>query len=448
MINSSMTLINLAISSLFIFAIRGLTFPLTAYRSNLLGILGISLALICSLIYSPQRFTVLLVIVIGTLIGIYIAQHVKMTQLPQTVAIFNGFGGLAAFLIACCAVLEDKIDPFDTPIGSALGIFTFTGSLIAFLKLQGWLRGHFSYLTNRLNLAIFLIMMFALINYTHNPDNLDFCILSFLAGLLGLTLTLKIGGADMPIIIALLNAASGLDSAAIGFVLGNPLLIITGALIGISGSILAYIMCKAMNRSLLQVLFSQTEKTTLITPHHHQDIKIGSPSEAAFIMENARKIIIIPGYGMAVAQAQHTLKQMAQILRQRYQADVKFAIHPVAGRMPGHMNVLLAEADVPYETIFSLNDINNEFSSTDVAYIIGANDIINPLAKTDSHSPIFGMPVFNVEQAKTVFIVKRSLATGYSGIDNPLFYADNTIMLFGDAQKVTQEIVKNLEHKQ
>jgi len=445
--NSIMTLINLAISSLFIFALRGLTFPRTAYRSNFLGILGICLALTFALVHSHQRFTVLLVIVLGTLIGIFIAQHIKLTQLPQTVAIFNGFGGLAAFLIACCAVLEDKIDPFDTPIGSALGIFTFTGSIIAFLKLQGWIKSHFSFLSHRLNLAIFLVMILALINYAHYPNNNEFCILSALAGLLGLTLTLKIGGADMPIIIALLNAASGLDSAAIGFVLGNPLLIITGALIGVSGSILAYIMCRAMNRRLYQVLFSQTTNSSMTLPHHHQNIKIGSPSEAAFIMENARKIIIVPGYGMAVAQAQHSLKQMAQILHKKYRIEVKFAIHPVAGRMPGHMNVLLAEADVPYETIFSLNDINNDFSNTDVAYIIGANDIVNPLAKSDSHSPIFGMPILDVGLAKTVFIVKRSLASGYSGIDNPLFYADNTIMLFGDAQNVTQEIVKNLEHK-
>ena len=445
---NSMTLVNLAVSSLFIFALRGLTFPHTAHRSNLLGILGMCLALTLSLIYSPQRFTVLLVIVIGTLIGIFIAQHIQMTQLPQTIAAFNGFGGLSAFLTAVCAVLEDKIDPFDTPIDSALGIFTFTGSLIAFLKLQGLVKDNFSFLTQRLNLAIFTVMLLALLDYSHLPNNNEFYILSAFAGLLGITLTLKIGGADMPIIIALLNAASGLDSAAIGFVLGNPLLIITGALIGVSGSILAYIMCKAMNRKLLQVLFSSKIEKLSYSPHPHQEVRTGSPSEAAFIMENSRKIIIVPGYGMAVAQAQHTLQQLAEILHQKYSVDVKFAIHPVAGRMPGHMNVLLAEANVPYENIYGLTDINSEFSSTDVAYIIGANDIVNPLAKTDPNSAIYGMPILEAGLAKTVFIVKRSLATGYSGIDNPLFYADNTIMLFGDAQKVTQEIIKNLEHQQ
>ena len=445
--NSFLSLINLGISLLFILSLRGLAFPRTAYRSNLLGILGICLALSLALILGKHRFLILLGIVIGTAIGIFIAQHLQMTGLPQTVAAFNGLGGLAAFLVACCAVLEDKIDPFDTPIGSALGIFTFVGSFVAFIKLQGGINGTFKFLSNRLNALLCTVMILSLIDYALHPNNTEFIILSVLAGILGLTVTLKIGGADMPIVISLLNAASGIDSAVIGFVLSNQLLIITGALIGMSGTILSFIMCRAMNRSLLNVLFSSDSTASVATSTDTaHPVKTGTPSEAAFLLENARKVIIVPGYGMAVSQAQHILKQMAKILQEKYYVDVKFAIHPVAGRMPGHMNVLLAEADVPFEDIFSLSDINNEFPSADVAYVIGANDITNPLAKTDNTSPLYGMPILDVALAKTVFVVKRSLANGYSGIDNPLFYADNTIMLFGDAQKVTAEIVKTLEH--
>ncbi len=447
MSNSFLTLINLGISLLFILSLRGLAFPRTAYRSNLLGILGICLALTLALILGKHRFLILLGIVIGTAIGIFIAQHLQMTGLPQTVAAFNGLGGLAAFLVACCAVLEDKIDPFDTPIGSALGIFTFIGSFVAFAKLQGRINGTFKCFSNRLNALLCVIMILSLIDYALHPNTTEFITLSVLAGVLSLSMTLKIGGADMPIVISLLNAASGIDSAVIGFVLSNQLLIITGALIGMSGAILSFIMCRAMNRSLINVLFSPvTSPSITISTDISQPIKTGTPPEAAFLLENARKAIIVPGYGMAVSQAQHALKQMAKILQEKYHVDVKFAIHPVAGRMPGHMNVLLAEADVPFENIFSLNDINNEFPSADVAYVIGANDITNPLAKTDNTSPLYGMPILDVALAKTVLVVKRSLATGYSGIDNPLFYADNTIMLFGDAQKVTAEIVKALEH--
>lgn len=444
---STTPLIYFIISCFFILSLRGLTFPRQAYKSSHLGIIGMCLALSLSLWISPHRFLALSAIVIGTVIGLSISQKAKMTELPQTIAAFNGLGGLSAFLISCCAILEANTDILDVPISAIMGIFTFSGSFVAFAKLKGIIKSNFGELNQKLNLFIFTVLLLSFMSYALHPDLTAFYILSGLAFLLGLTITLKIGGADMPIIIALLNAASGLDSAAIGFVLNNILLTITGALIGVSGTILSYIMCKAMNRSLINVLFGKTSNTTIQDSfNQNKSVKTGSPSEAAFMMENARKIIIVPGYGMAASQAQHSLKQLALLLNKRYNVEVKFAIHPVAGRMPGHMNVLLAEADIPYDIIYGLNDINHEFATADIAYVIGANDITNPLAKTDSSSAIYGMPILNVEQAKTVFIVKRSMNTGYTGLDNPLFYADNTIMLFGDAQKVTNEIIKNLEH--
>ena len=447
MSNHSLPLFNLCIACFFILSLRGLTFPQKAYRSNLLGILGICLAIIMSLTSGTHQFLALSAIVIGAVIGIYISQKIKLTGLPQAVAAFNGLGGLSAFLISCSALLEDHLDIIDTPVSAAVGIFTFSGSFIAFSKLQGLIKTNSHQISLTMNLCIFVILILAFIGYIIHPKLSYFCILSFFALLLGITITLRIGGADMPIIIALLNAATGLNSAIIGFVINNTLLIITGALIGVSGTILAYIMCLAMHRSLLTVLLGKTAiRSKENSFNSNKIVKVASPADAAFIMENARKVIIIPGYGMAVAQAQHILKQMAMLLTDKYHVEVKFAIHPVAGRMPGHMNVLLAEADIPYEQIYALNDINNEFSATDVAYVIGANDIINPLAKTDSSSAIYGMPILDVAQAKTILIVKRSLASGYTGLDNPLFYADNTLMLFGDAQKITAEIVKNLEH--
>lgn len=444
----SSPLINLAIACFFILSLRGLTFPKSAHRSNILGIMGICLAICISLISIRHQFLALSAIVIGAIIGIYISQKIKLTALPQAVAAFNGLGGLAAFLISCSAVLEENSDIIDTPVSAALGIFTFSGSFIAFAKLQGLIKINFHQISQTINIGLFFILILAMLRYAYHPELIYFCILSGISFILGISVTGRIGGADMPIVIALLNATTGLDSAVIGFVINNILLITTGALIGVSGMILAYIMCQAMNRSLFSVLFNpkalQTETDVF---DNDKIIKTASPADAAFIMGNARKIIIVPGYGMAVAQAQHVLKQMAMLLIKKYNVEVKFAIHPVAGRMPGHMNVLLAEADIPYEYIFGLSDINNEFSSADVAYVIGANDITNPLAKTDATSAIFGMPILDVSKSKTVLIVKRSLSFGYTGLDNPLFYADNTLMLFGDAQKVTAEIVKDLEHQ-
>lgn len=447
--NNFNTIIDIIICSLFILSLRGLTFPRTAYRSNLLGIIGLCLAIIFSFSSSTNLLLIFIAISIGALIGSLIAIKIPMTSLPQTIAAFNGLGGLSAFLIATCSALILTQNSFNTALSALIGIFTFTGSFIAFAKLHSFIKKNYLTNNNYINLILFIgtIIYFAI--YCYSPSFTNFLILNTLTALLGITITIRIGGADMPIVISLLNACSGLASSAIGFILSNPLLIITGALIGISGCILSYIMCKAMNRNLLSILFFpplaiDTSSSVLNTNH---TIKTGSPSEAAFIMENSQKIIIIPGYGMAVAQAQHSLKTMAEILSKDYNAEVKFAIHPVAGRMPGHMNVLLAEANVPYDNIYELNDINNEFSSTDVVYIIGANDITNPNAKNNPSSPIYGMPVFDVSKAKTVFVVKRSLATGYAGVENPLFYADNTIMLFGDAKQITSEIIKNLEHK-
>lgn len=441
-----LSLLNLSAAVLFILSLRGLAFPLTAYRSNFWGIAGMVIAVSVSLLHQSHLPLIFAAITLGGLIGTFAAVKVKMTALPQTVAAFNGLGGLAAFLIAVCEHMTATGNLAENTLGAVIGIFTFSGSFIAFAKLQGIIssgsrmRSHIFNIVLLSGIAVFYLF------YLNEPSANNFYILSFLTLLLGITVTMRIGGADMPVIISVLNACSGLASVAIGFAIHNILLIITGALIGAGGCILSYVMSKAMNRPLLKILFGAEPATAAssdlkITKNAHS----GSPADAAFMMENAGKIIIVPGYGMAVAQAQYALRDMALLLRDKYRVDVKFAIHPVAGRMPGHMNVLLAEANIPYEDIFALEDINREFEDTDIAYVIGANDITNPLAKQDANSPIYGMPILEVEKAKTVFVVKRSLAVGYSGLDNPLFYADNTIMLYGDAKQVTAEIVKDLE---
>lgn len=445
MMPNIMQYINLLISIMFILSLRGLSFPRSAYKSNLLGISGMGIAIFLSLLTSHHLFLVLLTISIGAIIGITIAKKIPMTALPQTVAVFNGLGGLSAFLIATCSVLNSQIS-IDIPISAIIGIFTFSGSIIAFAKLHRILKDTNYKSISQINIAIGLILIMSIIYYHLNYDTSIFWLLSILSFLLGISTIICVGGADMPIAISLLNASSGIASSAVGFIINNSLLIITGALVGASGIILSYIMSKAMNRSLKNILFGSTETQSIPHQINQKTIKSTSPLDAAFILENAHKVIIVPGYGMAVAKAQHILKQMAEILHNQYNVEVKFAIHPVAGRMPGHMNVLLAEAEVPYENIFELNEINHEFSTTDVAYVIGANDITNPLAKQDSSSPIYGMPILEVNKAKTVIVVKRSMAHGYSNIENPLFYEDKTIMLFGDAQKVTAEIVNALQH--
>lgn len=441
-------------SIMFILAIRGLASPQTARGGNLLGMAGMLLAVAATL-FSPLVSDWLLpvgAILLGGMVGTYSALKVRMTSLPQMVAAFNGLGGLSAVFIALAEILSGSAAHLDNTVGLVIGAVAFSGSMIAFAKLQGLISAKAVVFPGQqlLNLLLGLSVLALCGWFIWSGEAQTFYYLAGLTILLGFLLILPIGGADMPVVISILNAYSGWAAVGIGFSLNNVLLIIVGAIVGASGAILSYIMVKAMNRSLLSVMlggFGAENKSSAVAEHDGKTARAGSPDDAAFIMENANKVIIVPGYGMAVAQAQHVLKEMASDLHNRYGVEVKFAIHPVAGRMPGHMNVLLAEANVPYEDVFELDDINREFATADVAYVIGANDVTNPLAKTDPGSPIYGMPVLDVEKAKTVFFVKRSLNSGYSGVENPLFYADNTIMLYGDAKKVTEEIVSALERK-
>ena len=439
-------------SILLILSIRALARPATARYGSILGMSGMALAIAAAFVSTqiPNYFLAFAALAAGAAVGIFTALKVKITALPQMVAAFNGLGGLAAVCIAVSEAISGSDKLLDNAVGLIIGGLAFAGSLIAFAKLQGLVSAksiRFP-LQQTLNLLLLVSIIGISALYFRTPQTPLFLILSATVILLGLLLVLPIGGADMPVVISVLNAYSGWAAVGIGLSLNSTILIIIGAIVGAGGSILAYIMIKAMNRSLLNILTGGF--TTRNQPAVHEDstartAQSGSPQDAAFIMENANKIIIVPGYGMAVAQAQHALKTMAGLLRDKYHSEVKFAIHPVAGRMPGHMNVLLAEANIDYQNVFEMKDINHEFSTADVAYVIGANDITNPIAKTDSNSPLYGMPVLDVEKAKTVFFVKRSLGSGYSGVDNPLFYAPNTIMLYGDAKNITEQIVKTLE---
>ncbi|MBE6452285.1 MAG: NAD(P)(+) transhydrogenase (Re/Si-specific) subunit beta [Alphaproteobacteria bacterium] len=444
--------INIITGIMFILAIRGLSSPQTARQGNLIGIFGMIIAIITTL-FSQQvndKVYPLIITLFGGGVGIYIALKTKMTSLPQTIAIFNGLGGLSAVFIALASIISGSTSYLDNSIGIIIGGIAFSGSMIAFAKLQGIISSQITKFNHQhlLNLILTFCILSLLFIFiiSHNP--IIFYILGISTIILGILLVLPIGGADMPVIISILNSYSGWAAVGIGFSLNNVLLIIVGSIVGASGSILSYIMVKSMNRSLLNVITGGLSDFDRLQSNE-AETKIAKPAnarDAAFIMENANKIIIVPGYGMAVAQAQYVLKEMAEILQNKYHVEVKYAIHPVAGRMPGHMNVLLAEANVPYEDVFTLDDINREFITTDVAYVIGANDITNPLAKTDISSPIYGMPVLDVEKSKTIFFVKRSLANGYSGIENPLFFAENTLMLYGDAKQITEQIVTNLEN--
>ena len=454
MTNTVLSCSYLIASALCILAIRGLASPRTARSGNILGMVGMSVAVIATL--SLPAITdirwILAAIAAGALVGIFSALKVKMTALPQMIAAFNGLGGLAAVFISASEIFAGSEAYAEASIGMLIGAVAFSGSLIAFAKLQGLMPSGAVVFSGQqgINLIFALGIIGTAAAYITNGNIALFEILVSLSIILGILLILPIGGADMPVVISVLNAYSGWAAVGIGFSLNNVLLIIVGAIVGASGAILSYIMTKAMNRSLVSVMLGgfglEQNKDEEQKTDDRKTAKSGNPQDAAFIMENANKVIIVPGYGMAVAQAQHVLKEMADALHKKG-VEVKYAIHPVAGRMPGHMNVLLAEANVPYEDVFELEEINREFASADVAYVIGANDITNPLAKTDPHSPIFGMPVLEVEKARTVFFVKRSLGTGYSGVENPLFFADNTIMLYGDAKKVTEEIVSALEQK-
>lgn len=438
-------------SILFIISIRGLSSPQSARQGNILGILGMIIAISATL-FSPlvqDIYWILIAITLGGIIGTISALKVKMTSLPQMIAVFNGLGGLSAVFIAIAEILTGSPTLLETSLGLLIGAIAFSGSFIAFAKLQGLIKSKaITYpLQHLINALLGICIIILTICFVVYQDINIFYYLIACSIILGILLVLPIGGADMPVVISVLNAYSGWASVGIGFSLNNSLLIIVGTIVGASGTILSYIMTKAMNRSLLNVMlggFGTDKKSATFADSENKTVKSSSPSDAAFIMENANKVIIVPGYGMAVAQAQHALKAMSDDLIKRG-VEVKYAIHPVAGRMPGHMNVLLAEANVPYEDVFELDEINREFATADVAYVIGANDVTNPLAKYDSSSPIYGMPILEVEKAKTVLFVKRSLNSGYSGVDNPLFYADNTLMLFGDAKKITEEIVTALE---
>lgn len=436
---------------LFVAAIRGLASPRTAREGNWLGICGMFIA-VTSTLYSPQVEEIGLIvgiIILGGMLGVFMAFKIKMTALPQMIAVLNGLGGLAAVLIAAAEISEGTNNYGESLTGMIIGALAFAGSMVAFAKLQGIMPSHALVFNGQKIINLLLaVAITALICGGVGGDKIaEFYWLIGVTMLLGVLLILPIGGADMPVVISVLNSYSGWAAVGIGFSLQNELLIVVGSLVGASGAILSYIMVKAMNRSLLSVMaggFGTKAALPQVADKVEKTARSGSPADAAFLMENADKVIIVPGYGMAVAQAQHILKEMAFDLQNKYGVKVMFAIHPVAGRMPGHMNVLLAEAGVPYDMVFELDEINREFATADVAYVIGANDVTNPLAKTDKTSPIYGMPVLDVGAAKTVFFVKRSLNSGYSGVDNPLFYAPNTIMLYGDAKKVTEEVVAAL----
>src|SRR5450755_1042716 len=450
---------------LFILSLRGLSSPASSRRGNFLGMTGMGIAIATTLAAHPPAdgigwVLVIAGVAIGGSIGAVIARRVPMTSMPELVAAFHSLVGMAAVLVAAGAFYAPEAFDIGTPgnihgaslvemsLGVAIGALTFTGSVIAFAKLSGRMSGAPIILPARhvVNIALAIALVVFVVGLVMTGSAVDFWLITIIALALGALLIIPIGGADMPVVISMLNSYSGWAAAGIGFTLGNSALIITGALVGSSGAILSYIMCHAMNRSFISVILGGFGGETAAASGaggEARPVKLGSADDAAFIMKNAQKVIIVPGYGMAVAQAQHALREMADQLKKEG-VEVKYAIHPVAGRMPGHMNVLLAEANVPYDEVFELEDINSEFAQADVAYVIGANDVTNPSAKEDPQSPIFGMPVLEVWKAGTVMFSKRSLSSGYAGIDNTLFYRDNTMMLFGDAKKMTEQIVKSL----
>jgi len=450
---------------LFILALRGLSSPETSRKGNLFGVIGMAIAIGVTFLsvgnFSTGFLYLIVFLLVGGSIGAFIAFKIPMTAMPELVAGFHSLVGLAAVFVAISAFLNPEVFNLGTignikiasliemSLGASIGAITFTGSIIAFLKLRGVMSGnpitftaqHYVNLILSLSIVV-LIFYLCKIQY----GNL-FWLIIVLSFLLGILLIIPIGGADMPVVISMLNSYSGWAAAGIGFTLENTALIITGALVGSSGAILSYIMCKGMNRSFFSVIlggFGGTDQPSSTKSKEQKPVKSGNADDAAFLMKNASSVIIVPGYGMAVAQAQHALREMVDALKKNG-VKASYAIHPVAGRMPGHMNVLLAEANVPYDEVFELEEINNDFSNCDIAYVIGANDVTNPAAKTDPKSPIYGMPILDVDKSKSVLFVKRSLSAGYAGIDNDLFYRDNTLMLFEDAKKMTEAISKNLK---
>lgn len=453
----------LASSVLFILSLYGLSSPKTSRLGNYFGISGMALAIGTTLML-PNVHNLQLIILaigIGAIIGFFIAAKVKMTAMPQLVAAFHSLVGLAAVLIAASALWlpesfgiskngQIKLGSLiEMGLGTFIGAITFSGSIVAFLKLNGNMKSKFT-LFKKPKITAQLIAIsnvILLLGFFFIGSKELFIYLTIVSFIFGFILIAPVGGADMPVVVSMLNSYSGWAASGIGFTLGNPLLIITGSLVGASGAILSYIMCKAMNRSLINVIFSSLNEDNTQTTSDQEDdrvVKQGSAEDAGFMMKGSETVIIVPGYGMAVAGAQHALAEMTKTLEEAG-VEVKFAIHPVAGRMPGHMNVLLAEANIDYEKVFELEDINGDFRSTDIVLVLGANDVTNPAAKTDKTSPIYGMPILDVEDAKTVFFVKRSMAAGYAGVQNELFFKDNTMMIFGDAKKVVEDIVKSFE---
>ena len=451
---------------LFIFALRGLSHPTTSRQGNLFGMVGMAIAIVTTLaLRAPSGFGGWLLVIFGLGIGggfgAYLARKIEMTKMPQLVAFFHSLVGLAAVLVAAGALFAPQAFGIGVPgdihrasliemsLGAAIGALTFTGSIIAFLKLDGRMSGKPIMLPQRhaINMALAASLVLFIAGFYGTGSHFLFLLIVLISLALGVLLIVPIGGADMPVVVSMLNSYSGWAAAGIGFTLGNMALIITGALVGSSGAILSYIMCKGMNRSFISVILGGFGGETAVAAgvRETRPVKQGSPDDAAYILENSAKVIIVPGYGMAVAQAQHALREMGDLLKKEG-VEVKYAIHPVAGRMPGHMNVLLAEANVPYDEVFELEDINSEFAQADVAFVIGANDVTNPAAKTDKTSAIYGMPILDVEKAKTVMFVKRGMSSGYAGVENELFFKDNTMMLFGDAKKVVESIIKAMAH--
>jgi H+-translocating NAD(P) transhydrogenase subunit beta len=453
---------------LFIMALRGLSSPETSRQGNYLGMAGMAVAVGTTLwVVELNGLAIVLIlgaVIVGGGIGAVIARRIAMTDMPQLVAGFHSLVGLTAVLVAAAALYEPEAFGITAPggglkalslvelaIGVAIGAITFSGSVIAFMKLQGLMSGAPIVFKGQhwlnLGLGVAAVVFMVFLTASGGDNKTAFWIITLIALVLGVLLIIPIGGADMPVVVSMLNSYSGWAAAALGFTLENTALLITGALVGSSGAILSYIMCKGMNRSFISVILGGFGADAASAGAHGQvdrAVKLGSAEDAAFIMKNAGKVIIVPGYGMAVAQAQHALKEMADTLKAEG-VDISYAIHPVAGRMPGHMNVLLAEAQAPYDEVFELEDINAEFATADVAFVIGANDVTNPAAEDDPTSPIYGMPVLQVWKARTVMFVKRSMGSGYAGIENPLFFRDNTLMLLGDAKKMTESIVKSLD---
>ncbi len=457
-------LLYLVSGSLFIMALRGLSSPASSRKGNIYGMVGMAIAILTTLAISAPTNPLAWGLIIGGLaigggIGAYLARTIAMTAMPQLVAAFHSLVGLAAVCVAAAAfyapdafgiATDGVIHPesrIEMALGVAIGALTFTGSIIAFLKLDGRMSGSPIMLPSRhlINIALGVALLALLYLFFVSPTQIIFWLIVSVSLALGFLLIIPIGGADMPVVVSMLNSYSGWAAAGIGFTLANTALIITGALVGSSGAILSYIMCKGMNRSFISVILGGFGGATAgpSSAGESKPVKQGSAEDAAFMMKNAGSVIIVPGYGMAVAQAQHALREMSDHLKASG-VTVKYAIHPVAGRMPGHMNVLLAEANVPYDEVFELEDINSEFAQADIAFVIGANDVTNPSAKDDPTSPIYGMPVLEVWKAKTVMFIKRGMASGYAGVDNPLFWRDNTLMLFGDAKKMTEEINKGM----